>query len=1160
MESLFTVFLSNRAETLFQGFKERLFASTRPFSKRVVIVPSAAMKSWLMQQMAHDEKLGICAGVQMGYVEPTLNSLSSLLIKNKALVVDHYRPSEIELALALEDAIANISSTINTLSTAKQQGWQPLLQYLDVKGNSLSRRSAKRAGALATTLAKLYIEYGKYGSQMVTSWQNSKTVHWQQLLWQKMEELFNNWDYPCRQFEDIEIIENISPEELQIHVFGLSYLAPLHHRFLLQIANHVPVHYYMLSPCHKFWSDLLSEKESVHLKKYWHRKQVQPAQLEALDDYLRDNNPLLANFGRLGREMARQLEAHDFLMEEHYSLPQTVLDHEAYQDLIAHEIELREGASALTMLEAVQADMALLRNPDSTSKIVLDANDRSIQVHAAPKPMREVEVIYNVIMGIIEKHAHDESPIVPGDIIVMASNLSAYEPFIRTVFEAPESQLDIQLMDVQTPSQNSLVRGFLHLINLPDGRWEAHALMQLLNNEAFSLSQGFTSNDIQQIYSWIKDAGIRWGKDPNHRNELLKRDHCAKEMVEECWQGTWEHGLGRLLDGLAISPSSTISDDFEFSPLDGVEINQSELLGTFMSLLRSLHADLKPLIDDTKLTLKDWSEYLTCICKTYFKSANREEEEGLEILQNHLLALGKAGSRLTDQIFAFHSIKRQLEQAINSSSTLYKESNLQAVRFCSLLPMRAVPAKVAILIGMSDGEFPRTEQAQSLNLLSKENQGDYCPLQIDLDRYLFLEALLSARLYFIVSYSSQKPGDINPQQPSLLVTELLSYIEKAYHYSGSIVYKHPLCAFHRSYFSMDNSVKNYLYSRYKEAAAHYYPDKKLSHTFLPNFTSEVSITAPAETTQHLSINLADLTAFTRSPLKVYFNKTLDVYLEKMGERQIKNNEDLLVSHLETALLLKDAVHLPTKSLMSHALKTERVPKGPFRIVETNRLSREIEVLKENLQSHGIMSEEIKTIEFNQRYQKVQTSTSGWQVPPLYIEVPDVGTVCIVGLIEKVSTAGLIAVAKDDLKEAVKVWPTWLVFCCLIKQYELPISSQLIFARGEKPSSKNGDVGNPETLLKRFLEYYYKGIKNPSPLMPECISDLLAGKFDKFADVFNEQENEFNPIYDEYLKWLKRNSPGIDLAKSSVHWQGVAKSLFVDMSQVWYPKNTIAEKA
>ena len=131
-----------------------------------------------------------------------------------------------------------------------------------------------------------------------------------------------------------------------------------------------------------------------------------------------------------------------------------------------------------------------------------------------------------------------------------------------------------------------------------------------------------------------------------------------------------------------------------------------------------------------------------------------------------------------------------------------------------MLPMRAIPAKTIALMGMNENSFPRPDSRLSLNLMKENPSCDYCPSRTDYDRYLFLEALLSARQYFILSYTNYAASDGKEQAPSLLVTELMSYIDQAYKIenqkvSETLVYTHPYRSFDHHYFSHDGHFKNY---------------------------------------------------------------------------------------------------------------------------------------------------------------------------------------------------------------------------------------------------------------------------------------------------------------------------------------------------------------
>ena len=173
--------------------------------------------------------------------------------------------------------------------------------------------------------------------------------------------------------------------------------------------------------------------------------------------------------------------------------------------------------------------------------------DSSIQLHSAPTKQREVQILYNNLLNIIKK----EGDLEPADIIVMAPDITAYAPYIRQVFGAEESQLDFQVMDMPAISEDSLIKQFWHLIDLPFGSWNAEDIMYLFNFPDFQKRHHISPEEVLQIRKWIEEAGIQWGGDISHRNELLNQRYCGN-MIEDTENGTWEGGFSRLLLGLAM--------------------------------------------------------------------------------------------------------------------------------------------------------------------------------------------------------------------------------------------------------------------------------------------------------------------------------------------------------------------------------------------------------------------------------------------------------------------------------------------------------------------------------------------------------------------------------------------------------------------------------
>ena len=105
------------------------------------------------------------------------------------------------------------------------------------------------------------------------------------------------------------------------------------------------------------------------------------------------------------------------------------------------------------------------------------------------------------------------------------------------------------------------------------------------------------------------------------------------------------------------------------------------------------------------------------------------------------------------------------------------------VNFCTLMPMRAVPFKVVCMLGLNDADYPRTVQPIGFDLVpfSKRQKGDRSR-KLD-DRYLFLEAILSARENLYISYIGRSCFDNQPRMPSTLVSELLEYIARSFEFA-----------------------------------------------------------------------------------------------------------------------------------------------------------------------------------------------------------------------------------------------------------------------------------------------------------------------------------------------------------------------------------------
>ena len=1145
----FNVFFSNRLEFLFERLKERLFApGVPPLSRRLIIVPSPVMKSWLMLRMAQDPDLGVATGIEISYLDASVAVLTGIVSGETGRML-----TALELSLAIEFELRALLEERPLLNASDSACWEPLFKYLQLrsaKAQGVSQKSEKRLIWLSEQLARLFLQYGKYGGALLQEWENKNPEEWQARLWRR---LFcqKKWNYPYRAFSALST-DVLQRKDVQVHLFAISHFPRLHHQFLSRLSHQIPVAYYQLSPCHAYWHDLKSDEERCRLQKFLQKKGISAKQRMALDEYLRDNNPLLANFGRLGREMAERIEDSEAIVAEEYALTAAALSHPVYDPLVIEDLQATDFEKPLTLLDVIQTDMLLLRNPRSSSKIEVSQEENSIQIHVAHSAMREVQILYDMLLTIVHRHAEEKEPIYPGQILVMAPDIQHYAPYIKMVFSSQESLLRPHVMESVIPAENSLVQVFLHLLELPCGRWEVPPFLQLLRSAWFQKRHQLNPEEVQTVEEWISATDVRWGADLLHRNELLKRDHCQKTMVEESEVGTWEYGIDKLISMLLVDKGGDLSSEVMVVP------TQMELMGKWISLLRSLWKELACLHQELTLSIKEWISRLRRLCTAYLIDEDEQAEcEEWRFLASAFESFSIAHDKIGDKPTCFGTIKPRLIALLTQPQELYREMDLDAVKFCSLLPMRAIPAQVIVILGMEEGSFPRVDYPSSLDLLHASGKGDYVPSQVDYDRFLFLETLLSSRRYFLILYQGYGV-DGKERPPALPVTELLSYLDQACLVgdglpSQTCVFKHPFHPFDRSYFDPTSQVCSHSQIYYMAAEASQYACRTADAQFIPSFVAESSL-PPVVEGKTVRIHVKDLIAFAKNPLKTYFNKTLGIYLKGREEATVKESEDFLLSPLEEYRLKHLSLKYSFNHLMRIAESEGRLPVGPFKPASIQKLQTEIEIFHTTLNEQGITPQDLFELTFTEECSTLtHPSSTHWEVPVLKLPFGG-GEVEIIGTLPNLSPQGIVAYIKDEKVDLIKIWPQFLLFSCVCQRDQLPVKNNLVIIKGRSGNIKSSFSLDPYQKLTEYLEYYFSALEHPSPLLPEWISPLLNQNSAACVVALKESlTHPFSRMYNIYLDWAMREALFPLDEQLVVHWKPRAENLFGDIYRHWCPE-------
>ena len=1099
------LFLSNQLEVLADHLREHLFGTgSLPFQKKLILVPGEQLKSYLLQRFVRDPQLGIAAGFQICGI---FQGIDHLLISRRSRNRERI-PSVLELSLQIEFEILEIIERYGEYDPETKAVMLPLLEYVIEKEDKgvVSSKTRKRLVSLSSRLAKVFSCYGLYGDGLLDLWLDQNG--WQQRIWRSLYHSADlNWTYP------IKILKNEFSLNTKIHLFGFAYVP----KICIEFFKRLDSVFYLHSPCQAFWEDLCTEKERISIQRTLKKQGIRESQRRELDSYLKDQNAFLANLGKLGRKFLELLDDNDMISDEQYV-----------------EIE------AETLLQHVQKDLLILRGPQDENQLSYTvSSEKSIQFHGCPSKLREVEVLKDNLFEAIRIESTKHHPILPKDIIVLAPDIKEYAPYIHMVFGFDEHRLNYSIYDLELSSQSQFAQALQHLIDLPRHRFEVDSFLKLFSYPNFLSKFEISEEEFSLIREWIHQATVYWGIDSLQRNAFLSQEFDGDEMLEDKHVGTWQHALDLLLKKLVIVDLEDAEGNF--SSIIDIGWNEAEILGKFIHIVQSLSEDLKLLINETLLPLTAWMDYFKYLAENYFCLC----DEDLRLIEE-FGHFSQIFQHLKKNTFSFLSAKKILDHLLNKKSGNFNSTLLNSVKFCSLEPGAAFPSKIICLLGMQEGTFPRMDPKDSLCELSFVNKNNYVPTKMEEDRYLFLELLLCARNYFILSFQNICAKDNQTQNPSLVVKELLSYLEKNYSFEDILlsgIKMHPALAFDKSYFFKNSSFHSHSRINFLAAKTYYSSEKKKPAVFIPEFYEKITL-CKKEKKDEIIIDIKQLKKLSKNPIKFYFNQTLGIYLDENTD-EINKNDEFILSYLDKAILRNRSLKYPIEQILEKAHLKGQLPLGAFKEVAFKRIKEDVEELHSNLELLNITPSEIFSVELKTSCLEPILSPAGkWILPALKIPLDGGRIAYIIGSMEGLSSNGMIAHKKQTLEDLCEIWPLLLVMLNL-PFLEKKISAHLLLTKCGK--KKICQIPNVLSLLKNFIQYYELCEDFVSPFLPTWAKALTE---ENAADLEKEinKSLDFSLFKDPYLDWLYSRDPR-PIAKVLIeNWSSILQETFSELIQ------------
>jgi exodeoxyribonuclease V gamma subunit len=631
-------------------------------------------------------------------------------------------------------------------------GFEEISGYLSDDRDGLKRMQ------LAQRIADVFDRYTVYRPELILSWEAGAEGGWQALLWRALSAGAPQ-RHRARLLAELRESADSPPRghQARISLIGIPTLPPFHLEVLSRVARHAEVNLFLLNPCREYWGQIVSERELARLEQ---RGLGQ-------GEWYETGNPLLASWGKLGREFFESV-IDDCGDPEHS---------ETFCELPADNL-----------LHAVQGDILELRDAGAARRPVA-VDDLSLMVHSCHSPMREVELLYDTLLSLFDGN----SCLAPRDVLVMTPDIERFAPYISAVFGTPESEavrIPYSIADRSLMNEGEAAQALLAILRLSGGRYGVSSVLDILESPPVARRFALTGDDLGTVRDWLRAANIRWGIDAAQRGE---------QGLPPFRENSWEAGLDRLLLGYAMN-----GDGHRFFngilPFDDLEGGVALVLGRFLSFCEKLFLRSRALAQPRDLS--SWVEALREILADFILP-DEEGERELFALSELAVKLGESALEggFSGEI-GIEVVRYWLEERLGKAERGFGFLT-GGVTFCAMLPMRSIPFQVVALIGMDDGAFPRRNPPQGFDLMARSpRRGDRSPR--DEDRYLFLEALLSARARLHISYVGQSIKDNSEIPPSVLVSELMDYLARGFQYPdgfpcGSAL-RHPLQPFSPRYF------------------------------------------------------------------------------------------------------------------------------------------------------------------------------------------------------------------------------------------------------------------------------------------------------------------------------------------------------------------------
>lgn len=717
----FHLFMSNSLERLAELFRENLPPPENDvFTPVYAVVPNSGMAFFLERTLARKDHLGIAANIECAFLQKFISEqIGNSLPPEKAKA---YADSSVAWSPAV------LSWRLDALFAREPEKFPFWRDYWQRKGKD----DAELRHLLSCELAGIFDRYHTHRLEELAKWRKGQKPPFPEQAAQAelFRALCEEVPAPEKFYDEFLNSKCAHPEKLpkKIGVFGIGAMQEFYLQCLKKLSEVSEVFLFCPSPCRIYWGDFKSRREMAKA----------PDALEKFED-LALNNIVLSDLGSSGRKFLNRLLQNDLFSGD----PDEYV--EPGNDTVLHlfQTDILDGAA---------------RGEDD--RVPVAENDRSILVNNAPSARRELETLHDQLAELFYSSQDTEKALRPEDVIVMFPDINKAAPLIESVFSNGPFDGKFAICDRSTVGQSPLIECFGKLLALPRSRCTSQEVLAFLDFPCIHRKLGLDSETLPALSRLAVRARICWGLSGAERMKFRENDY------EEF---SWQDGIDRVLTEFARG--ETMDDLFSGQETEGVDSDCAEDFGKLAEFVQNLREWKQELIKPR--TAEKWREFLCAWADIFFDASDPEVLPELGALRKAVDAVADSAKKAGFEEGIAPAVFLSRFNAEVSAPGGRQYFLRDKITFCSLVPLRAIPARVVAVLSLNEQDFPPSDRHQNFDLLSTPLPGESS--RAEEGKYLLLEALMAAKEHLILSYVGKDDSrDTEPSVPLAVCIKALN--------------------------------------------------------------------------------------------------------------------------------------------------------------------------------------------------------------------------------------------------------------------------------------------------------------------------------------------------------------------------------------------------